>query len=389
MPKAGLRWGVAALFVLTAGTWVVRSTIVERSGGVSYAARGAWPSHPEVLSSSVMEEVGRAAGRGEEPGPRVMAAVEQLAVEQPFSPFPFLVHGALAVRRGDYERGEMLLREARQRAPRAPAARYMLADLYLRTGRPLPAMGEMAVLNRLVPGTAAQLAPALAAYAGTPGAPQQLKAILGSYPELEPQLLVQLAASGGDRGLILTLASRGSANAASRAWQSSVLNSMMARRDYPGAYAVWARFADVEPKPWSLFNPSFASIEAPPPFNWDLAQGSGGLAEPQNGSLQVLYYGREDLSLASQTLLLEPGRYRLAMNIKRQDGDPQGIHWKLSCIGLPRPILDMPLGTGNRFSGEFTVPAGCLAQKLELQASAKDFGERAQFSIGALELTRL
>ena len=105
MAKAGLRWGVAALFVLTAGTFVVRSTIVERSAGVSDAARGAWPSHPEVLSSSVMEEVGRAAGRGEEPGPRILAAVEQLAVEQPFSPFPFLVHGALAVRRGDYERG--------------------------------------------------------------------------------------------------------------------------------------------------------------------------------------------------------------------------------------------------------------------------------------------
>ena len=91
--------------------------------------------------------------------------------------------------------------------PRSPATRFLLADLYLRSGRPIQAMGEMAVLNRFVPASAAGLAPALAAYARDRGTLPQIKAILKSYPELEEPLLAQLSEDARNADAILALAS--------------------------------------------------------------------------------------------------------------------------------------------------------------------------------------
>lgn len=377
---------MAIAFVLVAGIWIVRSTIVDLSGGTSEAARSAWPSHPDVLSAGVMEQVGLAAARGQEPGPRTMAAVRQLAIEQPFSPFPFLVHGALAARRGEYPRAELLLLQARQRAPRAPAARFMLADLYLRTGRALPAMREMAVLNRLVPGMAGQLAPALAAYAATPGAVPELRSLLNRYPELTAGLMVALSADATNDRVLLQLAD--ASGASSGDWQRVVLNAMIARGAYAEAYTLWTRFADVEPRRSSLFNPGFSPVGAPPPFNWELAKGSGGFAEPRSGSLEVLYYGREDLALASQLLLLQPGAYRLAMNVRVTEGVPSALRWTLTCAGTARPLMNLPLGPA-RLTGSFVVPEGCAAQRLELRAVADERNDRAGLTIGALQLTKL
>ena len=95
----------------------------------------------------------------------------------------------MAARTGNFERAETLLSIARQRAPRSAAARYLMADLYLRTNRPVAAMAEMAVLNRLLPAGSLQLAPSLAAYARVPGSIPRIKALLESYPELEEPLL--------------------------------------------------------------------------------------------------------------------------------------------------------------------------------------------------------
>ena len=269
LASKGLRWSVAALFVGAAGVFIVRDAIVDRNGEESAAARRVWASQPDVLSSKIMAEVGQAAARRGEPSPATMAEVRQLVAAQPLSPVPFLVHGALAVRSGDYERAEKLLLLARQRAPRSPAARYMLADLYLRTGRALPAMGEIAVLNRFLPGAATQLAPALAAYATRPGGLQQLKAIVASYPELEPPLMAQLGSQPGTAPLILDLTSRPSPKRVPGDWQRLTVNGMLAHGDYGAAYTVWSRFAGVSDPPTSIFNPEFEDIAAPPPFNWE------------------------------------------------------------------------------------------------------------------------
>ena len=385
----GLRWGIAGLFVLAASVFIVRDAIVARNGEESPEARRLWPSNPDVLSSKIMAEVGQAAARRGDPSPATMAEVKQLAIAQPLSPVPFLVHGALAVRKGDYARAELLLLEARQRAPRSSAARYMLADLYLRTGRALPALGEIAVLNRFLPGAATQLAPALAAYATNPGGLQQLKAIIASYPELEPPLMTQLGSQPGTTPLILNLTSSPSPKRVPGDWQRLTVNGMLAQGDYAAAYTVWSRFAGVDEPPTTIFNPQFEDVPAPPPFNWEFAPTKAGIAEPKSNHLDVLYYGREDAGFATQVLLLAPGRYRLSMGLTAREGDPQALAWTVTCVtASEHPLFELPL-KGVQPTGEFVIPPNCPAQRLQLIARASESAERADLSIGGLQLTRL
>ena len=85
--RNAFRWTAAILFVLFASALVIRSTIVELSGG-----RGGsrfWESHPDALSSSVMAEVGQSAAHGGAPGSATMAQVGLLAAEDPLSQFPW------------------------------------------------------------------------------------------------------------------------------------------------------------------------------------------------------------------------------------------------------------------------------------------------------------
>ena len=140
------------------------------------------------------------------------------------------MQGAIALRKGDLARAARLIGSARDRAPRSPAARYLLADVYLKSNRPLPAMREMAVLNRLVPAASAQLAPSLAGYARTPGAIPQIRQILASYPELETPLLAKLSWDPNNADLILSLAS---ANKATGPRRLAAIDADDARQRWP------------------------------------------------------------------------------------------------------------------------------------------------------------
>lgn len=378
-------------FVLLAGAAVVRTAVVSSDGFGSSFAGDLAASHPSVITSGVMAQVGAAAARGATPPPAALGQLETLARGRPLAPEPFLVHGAIALQRGDADRAEALLAQARKRDPRAPAARYLLADLYLRTGRPLPAMAEMSILYRLVPKASGQLAPALAAYAETPGAQKQLEAILDSYPELEPALLRELSADARNTGLVLALAGRTRGRWPQGDWQQLLVETLIKGGDYARARAVWQRLSGVEAPRAGLFNPGFDASDAPPPFNWQLTADRGGVADASSGGLQVLYYGRADLTLAAQTLLLPPGRYRLGMSLSGEVGDARSLRWTVTCLGSGTRLLELPLPTGSGrrpAAGAFAVPAGgCAAQRLELVAEGREFPKEADFRISGLELT--
>lgn len=383
-----VRITAAAAFVLAAGTHIAQSAA---GSSESFGLAGTVaPSHPSVIKADIMTEVGLAAARGDNPPASALAILEQLAQIQPLGPEPFLVHGAIAFRAGETDRAEALLVEARKRAPRGAAARYLLADLYLRTGRPLPAMVEMSVLHRLLPDASGQLAPALAAYASIPGAVRQLEAILRAYPELEPSLLEELAGDPGNAELVMRLADRTPKGAPGQ-WRERLVRGMLDRGDHARAHQLWERVSGVRVPSGALFNPSFDASNAPPPFNWTLARDSGGVAEARSGGLQLLYYGREDIDLAAQVLLLEPGSYRLAMVVSGDVGEPRSLRWMVGCLGGDQLLLDLPLpgGTGNRpAAGSFTVPAGCTAQRLQLRAEGTEFPKEADARISGLRLER-
>lgn len=374
-----MRVAAAAAFVLLASAHVVRN----------FDAAKLWPDSTDVLAASIMTEVGEAAAKGGVPGDETLAKVRQLAALEPLSWEPFLVQGAIALRSGDTKRAEHLIESARDRAPRSPAARYLLADVYLRTDRPLEAMREMAVLNRLVPAASAQLAPSLADYARTPGAVPKIRRILESYPELETPLLAKLSWDPKNTGLIISLASGKRAAGPAPDWQRLMLTTLVNDGQYEEAHAIWRTFAGVPEARPGIYDPAFADRNATAPFNWQLAQGAGGVAERANGGLQVLYYGRDNAELASQVLLLPPGRYRLGMTLTGDVAEAAGVSWRLICLPGNREIVSLRLKQAGPAGGEFVVPADCKAQRLTLVGQAPDVPDSADFRVSGLQLTSI
>lgn len=385
---------VAAVFVAVSAANVVRSAAVADDRAPEWAAL-AWPDHPALLKAEIMTRVGFSAARGQEPPPQTLQQLRDLAYLSPLAVEPMLVHGAIALRRGDGERGLRLFRAAADRAPRSAAARYLLADAYLRANRPAAAMQQMAVLNRLFAGASAQLAPALAEFARRPGGSAEVRRVLKSYPELEAPLLTELAADPDNMQLILALAGTGGREpgAAAQVWQQRLISSLVERGDYAQAHSVWRQVSGVPAQPGQLFNPAFSEVAAPPPFNWDILQGSAGVAGARNGGLDVIYYGRDDAVLARQIVLLRPGVYSLSQLVSGDPGSDGNVRWVVQCLPSKRQLASAPLPGGGgtrRLSVRFAVPAtDCPAQSIELVGEKQELPNQVQFRIASLQLDRL
>lgn len=386
---------VVGVFAMLAILQAIRTAAVAAfADDMPTAAAKVWPSHPEVLKSQAMQKVGEAAGRGQAPSLSTLELVKQLAFSGPLYAEPFLIHGALAQRAGDYERAERLLLQARQRQPRSAAARYLLGDLYVRSGQVVPGLAEMSVLARLVPGGAAILVPALAEFVQTSGSVAQLRSILSAYPELESALLSHLADNPENTDLIFALAQPRSDGDVSE-WQGKLINNLVEAGDFERAYSVWVRISALKDGSGrELFNPTFRGNRYLPPFNWELTSTGGAIAEPaRGGGLQVLYFGREDVVLARQLLLLPPGRYRLAGEVTGELGSGSSIAWTVTCAPGKQQVLDLALGkkaSDNKVAGDFVVPAqGCAAQWLELTGRGQEFPKPAEFRIMALQLAKV
>lgn len=348
------------------------------------------PHSPTTLASAAMMEVGQAAAAGGDPSRQTLGRLQDLAFLAPLRPEPFLVQAALAERASDYSKATELLNEAQWRDPRSPAARYLIADVSLREEKVLEGLREMAVLSRLLPGTSVQLVPALSEYAHTPGAEKNLAAILAENRQLRNPLFEALAADPDNANLILALAGNSLDPRVpdTRRWQSRLLDGLVARGDFDGAYALWRKFGRLPDGPRSLiFNGDFRDAAPPPPFNWEFADLKASVAEPENGRLRILYYGRENAVLATQLVLLPAGTYRLEAPVSGQVA-PQSLLWTVKCLG-GAPLLTSWLGTSAGTGDTFTVPAsGCAAQKLELTGLAQDAPQNSDVHIGPVAIER-
>ena len=360
---------------------------VARTAAVELGKTALWPGNPAVLSARIMSDVGQAAARGEAPNEQTLARLEKLAAKEPLTAQPFLIHGAMAARTGNFERAETLLSIARQRAPRSAAARYLMADLYLRTNRPVAAMAEMAVLNRLLPAGSLQLAPSLAAYARVPGSIPRIKAILESYPELEEPLLAQMSADAASTEAVLRLASPRAGDGRAPVWQGMLLSNLVAQGQYQKAFTTWRRLSGGSGGPGELKNPQFDASNAPPPFNWRFAEGAGAVVQPSSGGLEVVYFGRDNLAFVEQVVLLPPGRHRLAMNVSGSFANGSGIAWRVKCLPDGAELMKLPLTAAGPLSGEFMVPSTCKAQSIGLTGEMSEVPVRTDFRVSGVQLT--
>lgn len=379
---------IAAL--LTFGA-VRAMTFVAPSNHPLQALANVFASHPDALTDRAMGEIGTAAARGETVPPTAQLAIAAVARKAPLAPDPFLVEGTIAEMAAEPTRAERLFLAARDRNPRSQGARYFLADRYLKTNRILPGLIEMGVLARLSERAAQPLIPALAAYARTPGAVAQLRRYFVHAPATRDRTLALLAADARNAPLILSLAPEALDGAAPAEWHANLVRSLVVAGDYAGADALWRRIAGVANR-GLLFNPQFRSSEAPPPFNWQFSSGTSGVAEPSgSGGLDIIYYGRDEITLATQLLRLDPGRFRLAMRVEGSSR-ASGLAWNILCVPSNGALLRLPLGTSGKggFGGAFAVPAtGCPAQVLELRGRPSESSQTAQLTIFDLKLEPL
>ena len=201
-----------------------------------------------------------------------------------------------------------------------------------------------------------------------------------------------LAKDAANADLMLFLAGpRGGTAAEPPAWHGQLVQSLVSAGRYAKARQVWARLSGVPGAVGqTLFDPQFSGKKAPPPFNWTLLSTASGLAEEQGGGrLHVIYYGRDNATLASQTITLVPGTYRLGFQTEggRQDLSP--LSWKVSCLPSKRVILSLSLPPPGRPAGSsFTIGGDCPAQLIELTGISPEFPQTVDVTIRGLELSR-
>jgi tetratricopeptide (TPR) repeat protein len=371
---------------------VLRSAVVAAPGpSWLVPARQAWPGHPRVLAASIMRDVGTAAARGEALSPSTADQIRTLSKRNALATEPFLVLGAQAYQRRELAQAEKLLLEARRRSPRSPAARYLLGSLYLETGRLDAGLKESAALARLIPGAAAQLAPALAQYLSAPGAVRQTYDLLKAHPDLAPPLFNELAADPRNADLLVGLSATVPASESTHVWQEKLIGGLLKNEDYAKGWSVWARLNGQDSALRnSVHDAEFRDASSAPPFNWELSR-RGGLIERRNGSLHVLYFGRDEVSLVRQVLLLRPGAYELAMDMSGSVNAAHALRWEISCLPGKRKVLQSPLrqGPASKLRAGFVVPPDdCEAQDLRLEAAPGDFPGTSDFSIANLKLAR-
>lgn len=381
----------AVILALFLSVLVVRNAFID-AYGVQEPSRAAavWPDHPSVVLALGLAEVGSSAAAGRPISPTTVRRMLATAARAPLAPEPFLVRGVEAQVAGDASLALRAFIEARRRDPRSIPARYFLAGHYLQNGDTQRGLAEISALTQLVPQSLGGVAPQLAAFARISGGAAQVKMLLREQPQLEPSLLDVLAANPDDAPLALSLWS-GRTGDQDRPWQQRLVNGLVAAGRYREARAAWSRF-DGGSKPGNgLADPRFEGHDLAP-FGWTLESGAAGVAEPQGGGqLHILYYGRDDLVLASQLLLLRPGSYRLAMRVNGAPPAARNLSWLVRCKPDLREIASIGLASakGGVLAADFSVPAqGCEAQQLDLLGAAPELPEQVDLTIADLRLWR-
>jgi hypothetical protein len=385
---------VRRLFVLVLclllGAEVVRNSAVAMFAEFRPdSATRVWAGHPAVEIALGMKEIAQSARAGRPVGSSTLAKIRDAATKAPLAPEPFLVEGVQAQLSGDLNKAETAFRAAQWRDPRSLPAAYFLAEHYLRSGRQIDGLRQIATLARLSPAGIGGIAPYLAAYAQDRSNWPRMRELFRTEQEVEDPVLVALSTDARNAGAVLALADASHRSARSQ-WLPVLVRSLVDDGRYADARAVWANIARVAVPPGQLiYDSSFSRAAAPPPFNWTLTSSTVGLAEREpSGGLHVLFYGQDDGVLASELLLLPPGTYRLSMQMAGERSHENELIWTIRCDKAPAELSRVDLGAAASRGWAFEIPANCPAVWLELSGSSSDVPQQAEASITGLRLDR-
>lgn len=273
------------------------------------------------------------------------------------------------------------LQAGQRRDPRQRLIHLLLLDQYLRTGRYADAAEQFSVLARLVGSAQTPIAQAMALMSLTPETRDAVRRTLATNPRLEREVLAALARSDTPPAALFALASPAAMADAGDAesWGPVLIARLVAQQRYGAARAAWARVYRLTAAQTDapIFDADFRTTPKRAAFDWSLAAGSLGAADLRDGALAIDYYGRESGVLASQLLVLKPGRYRFSFVVDagRSDTAPR-LFWSLACAsGDKATLMDAPVAAAakqRRIGADAIVPVDCPAQTLTLRGEAGD-----------------
>ncbi len=385
-----VRGAIAAIAALLVGAQVVRNAaVLEFAGDKPAVAARFWSDHPATELSLGMTRIAEATRQQRPVEPAAFAMIADASAKEPLAPEPYLVRGVRAQLAGDDETAQRAFEEAQWRDPRSLPAAYFLADRYLRAGDIGRGLHQVAVLARLSPSGASMIGPYLATYAGNRSNWPALRTLFRSEPDLAEPVLTALATNIATVPAVLALADprrelRGVP------WLPPLLTTLTGAGQYAEARALWGQATGAsQPDAPLLYDASFRDKASPPPFNWALASSEVGLAERQpGGGLHIVFYGQEDGILASQLLLLRPGRYRLSMRLLGDAARAGTLDWSIWCDKAAAPIASVTLPQAAAHGWQFAVPADCPAQWLKLSGASSDISQQTDLTIGGLKLEK-
>ena len=241
----------------------------------------------------------------------------------------------------------------------------------------------MAGMARMVPGAGLQFVPTLVNFAKQPAALPVMRRFLRRSPSYASPVLEALSGDAANADLIVALAPPRKPGEPAPSWQGSLVSRLIESGQAARAQTIWRSFSGVSPY-GGIFNPTFVSSTAPPPFNWTYdSSGAGLITTGPQGGLKIIYYGRQEADLAVQVLALMPGIYSFASDVS---SSPEGaLNWKIDCQGDNRHLLVTDLDT----AATFTVPAsGCPTQRMHLVGTLIESQQKVELTVNAVRLQR-
>lgn len=321
------------------------------------------------------------------------SAIRSAAQRDPLSDGVFVLAALDSREQGRYREALNILQIARKRDPRNRITRLLLADSYAREARAGEFVAEALALDQLRAGTTRPLIPILAEFAKSASTSvDTIEALRDS--KLGEQVMANLARDTVSPELLLQFRYKpkknGLVSEQDRSRIDGLVTPYLDANDWPAAQSLWLDFyghPDVDLS--EVTNHDFRG-NLGPPFGWRLQQ-SNGIAELTSRGLELVHYGRSQWPVATQTLLLQPGSYRINFQAEPLNGAFPPLAWQVSCLKGGEILLDLPFERSGLFElpqrDTFVVPGqNCSAQRLTLTAKVDDDSEVRSARIGSVEI---
>lgn len=281
-----------------------------------------------------------------------------------------------------------LLAEALRRDPRSEAARSLLVVREANAGRIEEAIAQIGHLLRIESSLRQPVIAILAAAAALPRTRSSVVELIGEDEALRLMLVRTAAEQGAEPEVLAFLIP---ADGATLEETGILAQRLIERGRYSEAADLAAPYLEGSPRR-SLQDPRFEGAARPAPFYWMLpSHDAGSAGSDSEGGLVVQYHQAGPAGLAEQTLLLQPGPYRLLLEGQLDTeirGEP--LVWQVRCTGgatLAELALPQPDEAGA-VEQEFSVPADCPVQIIQLLGRPLEFPETVVGRVRSLEIVR-